>query len=141
MLRRSGKTARSGPADEGVGLDVSVHPELAVGVEQVKANFARYGLLDDRVEFLAGWFADTLAAAPIESLAVMRLDGDLYQSTIEALSALYPRLSPGGYVIIDDYNNVELKGCRQAVTDFRDAHGISEPVQEVDWTAVYWRRA
>ena len=81
------------PADE--GLDYTMHTELAVSVEQVRANFSRYGLLDDRVRMLPGLFSDTLAGAPIESIAVMRLDGDLYESTTDALRALYPRLSPG----------------------------------------------
>ena len=126
------------PAD--IGLDLTVYSELAVSVDQVKANFARYGLLDDRVEFLVGWFKDTLAVAPIERLAVMRLDGDLYESTMDALTALYPRLSVGGYVIIDDYNNAFFNACRQAVTDFRAAQHITEPLEEVDWTAVFWRR-
>ena len=111
---------------------------LAVSVEQVRANFERYGLLDDRVRFLEGWFKDTLPDAPIEQLAVMRLDGDLYQSTMEALEALYPRLSPGGFVIVDDHGAVE--GCRLAVRDFREANGITEPMEEIDWTGVFWRR-
>jgi O-methyltransferase len=113
--------------------------QLAVPLEEVRANFARYGLLDDRVRFLAGWFKDTLPAAPIERLAVLRLDGDMYGSTMEALEALYPRLSPGGYVIVDDFGAVPQ--CREAVTDFRAAHGIVEPVQWVDWTGVCWQRS
>ena len=124
------------PADAGV--DYTGHAELAVGVQQVRANFARYGLLDDRVEFLPGWFKDTLPSAPIDQLAVMRLDGDLYESTMDALEALYPRLSVGGYCIIDDYG--ALEACRRAVTDYRRAHGITEDIQPVDWTGAYWQR-
>ena len=127
------------PAD--TGLDLTVHPELSASVDEVKANFARYGLLDDQVRFLVGWFKHTLAVAPIEHLAVMRLDGDMYESTMDALTALYPRLSVGGYVIIDDYNNAYLEACRQAVSDFRAKENITEPMEEVDWTAVFWRRA
>ena len=81
-------------------------PTLAVSVEQVRANFSKYGLLDDEVRFLVGWFADTLPTAPIERLAVLRLDGDLYESTIVALRSLYPKLSPGGYVIVDDWGAI-----------------------------------
>jgi O-methyltransferase len=113
--------------------------ELAVPLETVKANFARYGLLDDRVRFLVGWFKDTLPVAPIERLAVMRLDGDMYESTMDALEALYPKLSPGGYVIIDDFG--ALENCRAAVADFRARHGITDPIQNIDWTGVYWRRS
>jgi len=128
--------AEAFPAD--LGVDYSGHAELAVGVRQVRANFARYGLLDDRVEFLPGWFKDTLATAPVDRLAVMRLDGDLYESTIVALEALYPKLSVGGYCIIDDYG--ALAACRRAVDDYRAAHGISEEILPVDWTGAYWRR-
>lgn len=113
--------------------------ELAVPLETVKANFARYGLLDDRVRFLAGWFKDTLPSAPIERLAVMRLDGDMYESTMDALTALYPKLSPGGFVIVDDYG--ALANCRAAVHDFRTRHGIDDPIRNIDWTGVYWRRS
>jgi O-methyltransferase len=124
------------PADD--GIDLSAVATLAVSRQQVEANFARYGLLDEQVEFLEGWFEDTLPAAPIERLAVIRLDGDLYQSTMDAISALYPKLSVGGYVIVDDYH--AFASCRKAVDDYRDAHGITEPVLAVDWTGVYWQR-
>ncbi len=110
---------------------------LAVSLEEVQRNFEKYGLLDDRVRFLKGWFNQTLPTAPIDRLAVMRLDGDMYGSTMESLEALYPKLSPGGYVIIDDYN---LPGARQATDDYRARNGIEEPIQVVDWTGVYWRR-
>lgn len=111
---------------------------LAVPVDQVKANFASYGLLDDQVRFLVGWFRDTLPTAPIDRLAVLRLDGDMYESTMDALGALYPRLSVGGYVIVDDYG--AIASCRQAVEDFRAQHGITAEIQRIDWTGVYWKR-
>jgi O-methyltransferase len=124
------------PADDGV--DWSNVSELAIPLEQVQENFRRYGLLDDHIRFLPGWFRDTLPSAPIEQLAVLRLDGDLYESTIIALEALYPKLSCGGFAIIDDY---ALPMCRQAVDDFRTEHGISEPLEQVDWSGVHWRRS
>jgi len=111
---------------------------LAVSLEQVKANFTAYGLLDDQVRFLVGWFRDTLSTAPIERLALLRLDGDLYESTMDALTALYPRLSVGGYVIVDDYGAME--SCRLAVEDFRSDQGITDTIHRVDWTGVYWQR-
>ncbi len=125
------------PADE--GHDLSHVATLAVTADEVRANFARYGLLDDRVRFLEGWFADTLPTAPIDEIAVLRLDGDLYQSTIDALEALYPKVSVGGYVIVDDYGGWEP--CRKAVDDYRDARGITDEIVAVDWTGVHWRRA
>jgi O-methyltransferase len=111
---------------------------LAVPQEKVAANFARYGLLDDQVRFLPGWFSDTLPTAPIEQLAVMRLDGDMYDSTMVALRSLYPKLSVGGYVIVDDYH--AIRGCKQAVDDFRAELGITDELHQVDWTGRYWRR-
>lgn len=123
------------PAD--AGLDWSHVDQLKVDVNSVRANFARYGLLDEQVEFLVGWFADTLPDAPIERLALLRLDGDLYGSTLDALEALYPKVSPGGFVIVDDYGGWE--SCRRAVDDYRATHGIDAPIHEVDWTGVWWR--
>ena len=128
--------AETYPADK--GDKHWTHPELAISVEQVRANFARYGLLDEQVKFLVGWFRDTLPAAPIDRLALIRLDGDLYESTMDGLRNLYPKLSPGGYLIVDDFGCV--KACKQAVTDFRAEHGITEPIREIDWTGVYWQR-
>jgi O-methyltransferase len=121
------------------GLDLYRYAELAVPLEEVQANFARYGLLDDQVVFLKGWFRDTLPSAPIERIAVMRLDGDLYESTMDALDALYDRLSPGGIVIVDDYGAIE--SCRAAVEDFRRGRGIGEPITRIDASGVHWQRA
>lgn len=114
------------------------HDYLAVSLEEVRANFERYGLLDEQVVFLKGWFRDTLPRVSTDALAVLRLDGDMYESTWDALVNLYPKLSAGGYVIVDDYKVVP--GCRTAVEDFRQTHGITEPIQEIDWAGVYWRR-
>jgi len=111
---------------------------LAVSLERVRANFEKYDLLDDQVQFLEGYFRDTLSHAPVERLAVLRLDGDMYESTMDTLNPLYPKLSPGGYVIIDDYARAN---CRQAVTDYREQHGIRDEIREIDWTGVYWQKS
>lgn len=111
---------------------------LAVSLDEVRTNFARYGLLDDQVGFLPGWFSDTLPSAPIESLAVLRLDGDMYGSTMDALDPLYPKVSPGGFVIVDDY---AFGGCRLAIDDYRAAHGIEEELVRVDDNGVFWRKS
>jgi O-methyltransferase len=111
---------------------------LAVSLEEVKRNFSRYGLLDQQVRFLKGWFRETLPTAPVERLAVLRADGDMYGSTIEILNALYPKLSVGGFAIMDDYGAVP--GCKAAVEDYRSEHGISEPIEKIDWTGAFWRR-
>lgn len=120
------------------GLHLNTFQELAVSLEQVQENFRRYGLLDEQVRFLKGWFRDSLPEAPVGRLAVLRLDGDLYESTMDALVSLYPKVEAGGYIIIDDYN--DIAACRQAVTDYRSAHRITEDIVKVDWTGVYWRK-
>jgi O-methyltransferase len=111
---------------------------LQVGLEQVKQNFRRYGLLDDRVRFLVGWFEDTLGRAPIERLSVLRLDGDMYSSTMQAIEVLYPKLSIGGFCIVDDYGNVP--GCRRAIHDYRNAHGIDADIIDIDGFGAFWRK-
>jgi hypothetical protein len=112
-------------------------PFLAISEEEVRNNFAKYGLLDDQVVFLKGWFKDTLPGIPAKKLALIRLDGDMYGSTMEALTSLYPRLSNGGFCVIDDY---ALEGCRKAVEDYRKKYSIEEPIHTVDWTGAYWRK-
>jgi len=109
---------------------------LAVPEDEVRRTFQLYGLLDDAVRFLPGWFADTLPTAPVEHLAVLRLDGDLYRSTLDALTHLYPKVSPGGFVIIDDY---AMASCRAAVEEYRAAHGIDAELVHIDLSAVWWR--
>ncbi|HUQ77176.1 MAG TPA: TylF/MycF/NovP-related O-methyltransferase, partial [Burkholderiales bacterium] len=95
--------------------------------------------LDEQVRFLKGWFRDTLPGAPVQRLAVLRIDGDLYESTMDALTHLYPKLQPGGYCIIDDYH--DIPACRQAVLDYRERHGIDEEIMTIDWSAIFWRKA
>lgn len=111
--------------------------ELQIGLEQVKHNFSKYSLLDDNVRFLKGWFKDTLPVAPVINLALLRIDGDMYESTMDALKNLYPKLSIGGYVIIDDFLN---ESCVKAVEDYRKMHEITEPIIEIDWTGVFWQK-
>lgn len=113
-------------------------PYLSVSQAQVQDLFERYDLLDDQVRFLTGWFRDSLPEAPVRRLAVLRLDGDLYESTWDALTHLYHKVSPGGYVIVDDYR--ALAACGRAVDDFRRGGGIHEPLIDIDQDAVYWRK-
>ena len=125
--------------DAPLDLSKEKFPQLAVSEETVRGNFEAYGLLDDKVHFLKGWFKDTLQDAPINTIALLRMDGDLYESTMDTLVALYDRVSLGGVVVVDDYGALEV--CRQAVDDFfadRD-----EPVPQmhrIDWTGVYFHK-
>jgi O-methyltransferase len=111
--------------------------ELAVSLQEVQANFERYGLLDEQVRFVEGWFKDSLPALADRDWALIRLDGDLYESTMDSLRNLYPRLQPGGFLIVDDFG---FDNCRAAVEDYRREHGISEPIERIDWLGAFWRR-
>lgn len=112
--------------------------QLKIPVEYVASVFQKYDLHDDQVKFLKGWFSDTLPNAPIQKLAVMRLDGDWYESTMDSLRNLYPKLSQGGFVIIDDYG-LPL-GCRRAVDEYREEHKIGEPIQWVNHQVIFWKK-
>ena len=111
---------------------------LAISLEQVHANFERLHLRDDQVRFVKGWFKDTLPALGGERWAVIRLDGDYYESTIQALNSLYPNLSKGGWIIVDDYHSFDA--CREAVGDYRAEHGIGTEITGIDHSAVMWQR-
>ncbi len=119
-------------------FNLYIHPELSVSQAQVKHNFELYNLLGENVHFLEGWFADTLPTAPIEKIAVLRCDGDLYKSTMNILENLYPKLSPGGYCIIDDYSQ---SPCALAVETYRKRMGITDPEIGLETTGVYWRKS
>jgi O-methyltransferase len=124
------------PAD--AGSNFHTYQQLAVSLERVRENFRAYGLLDQQTKFLKGWFRDSLPTAPIRQLALMRLDGDMYESTMDALVNLYPKLSHHGYVIVDDYYVVSA--CKAAVHDYCDANGIHPEIMEIDGVGVYWRK-
>jgi len=113
---------------------------FAASLEEVQQNFRAYELLDDQVMFLKGWFKDTLPKASVEQLAVLRVDGDYYESTMDAFTHLYPKLSIGGYAICDDYGEDSWTYCRRAVDEFRDLSNISDPVVHVDSRCIYWQR-
>jgi hypothetical protein len=119
------------------GSDFSDRSFITVSQEEVAENFRRFGLLDENVRFVKGWFGQSLPTAPINKIAVLRMDGDLYVSTTDTLNNLYHKISPGGYVIVDDYYS--WPGCRQAVDEFRAEHGITAPLQDIDPHAVFWQ--
>lgn len=113
--------------------------ELRITREVVINNFKKYNLWDDSIHILEGWFKDTLPMAPIEKLSLIRLDGDMYESTLDGLVNLYPKLSKGGYLIIDDWGAVP--GCRKAVLDYRQEHGINDEIINIDWTGIFWKKS
>ena len=124
--------------DQNLNLSKENYPFLAVSLDEVKELFTRYDLLDDNVIFLKGWFKDTLSVAPIEKISLLRLDGDLYESTMDALNPLYHKVSSGGYVIVDDY--FSCPPCFQATNDFRKNHNIHEEMVSIDNQSAFWRK-
>jgi hypothetical protein len=110
---------------------------LKVSLDEVRRNFEKYGMLDSQVEFVQGWFKDTLPTIPVSQVAILRLDGDMYESTMQCLQSLYPRVPIGGFVIIDDFG---LPPCSHAIIDFRKANSIADPLIDVDHMAVFWQR-
>ncbi len=119
-------------------LNLCDYKILAVPLEEVKVNFRSYDLLDEQVRFLEGWFKNTLPQAAMQKLAVLRLDGDLYESTMDTLTSLYPKLSIGGYVIVDDF--LAIPSCRKAVMIYRESNGINDQIIAIDHYSVYWKK-
>jgi O-methyltransferase len=118
--------------------DQAGNPYLAVSLGEVQENFRSFGLLDSQVKFLKGWFKDTLPSPPFEKLAVLRLDGDMYESTMDVLRNLYDKVSHGGFIIVDDYHSWPT--CKRAIDEFRVQREIRDPILEIDGAGVYWRR-
>lgn len=119
-------------------IDFSAWKHLAITEDEVKNNFQLYGLLDDQVKFVKGYFKNVMPTLSINTISILRLDGDMYESTIQCLDALYPKLSIGGYAIIDDYGAVEA--CAEAVHDYRKKHTITEEIIKIDWSGAYWKK-
>jgi len=105
----------------------------------VARNFAGYNLLSSQVKFVKGWFSDSLPKLKdeIKQISILRLDGDMYESTIVALENLYPKLSVGGYVIVDDYG---LPNCRKALEDYREFHNIDDEFITIDNSSNYFQK-
>ncbi len=124
--------------DHGCDMSKNVQPYLNISLEEVQELFERYDLLDDQVRFLKGWFRDTLPTAPIKKLALLRLDGDLYESTMDALENLYAKVSPGGFIIVDDY--FTFLQCQEAIDEFRARHNIRKKLVRIDDQSMFWRK-
>ncbi len=124
------------PADSGDRLHRFA--ELAVSRGEVEANFRRFDLLDEQVTFVEGWFRDTMPRFPADRIAVLRLDGDMYESTYLPLHHLWDRVSPGGTIIIDDYH--VMPACRLAVQDFIARHSCRVDIQEIDGLGVFFTK-
>ncbi len=130
-------TPESGGYSQDRGDTLHSYGYLAVSKNDVQKRFYEYGLLDQQVVFLEGWFSESLPTAPIDELSILRLDGDMYASTMDVLTTLYSKLSAGGFCIVDDFT---LEGCRKAIEEFRSTHGIMSPLIPIDPYSVYWQK-
>lgn len=105
-------------------------------VENVKKNLAKFGF-GARYKFHEGWFQDTLPVTETGPIAMLRLDGDLYESTKVCLEHLFKKIVPGGCMILDDY---PLAGSRKAWEEYCAANSLKlEPVIACDTGAAYFR--
>jgi hypothetical protein len=103
-------------------------------LDEVRQAISRFGLLDDKIEFVDGYFQDSLKSLEGKRFSIVRLDSDSYDSVETSLEYLYPLLSQGGFLIVDDWH---LPGCRMAVMEYRSQLGIKDEVHEWDGNA-YW---
>jgi O-methyltransferase len=123
---------------EDTTMNLHEYEMLSASQEQVMANFVRYGMLDDHVKFIKGFFSESLPPLRGHPWSLIRLDGDMYESTMVALQNLYPTLSPGGFAIIDEYSHI--LECRQAVDDYRWKNDITEDIYSIDSQGAFWRK-
>jgi cephalosporin hydroxylase len=103
----------------------------------VRDGFHRFGLLDERVRFLQGPMDATLADAPIEQLALLRVGRRLAGDIGAVLDRLYDKVAPGGFVIVDDFGE---RSCRKAVKAFWTRRGIKPTHERIDGSAMVWRK-
>jgi hypothetical protein len=134
-----GLPAPRSEVDEGLDFTEERQPWLAASLESVQDNFRTYDLMSEDVRFIRGWFSESLAPSEVTNIALLRVDADLYESTRDVLLALYDRVTPGGFIIVDDYH--AFTACRTAVDEFRAERGIADPLRRVDWTATYWQKS
>ena len=131
-------TAMLGPIRDGRLKSTGVS-SCAIGT--VKKNMQKWGIDPSLLVYHEGWFQNTLPvdAPGIDSIALLRLDGDLYESTKVCLDHLYPKLSYGGWCVIDDY---ALEGCRRAVHEYLSGIGEQPEITKVpgEWSVVYWQK-
>lgn len=137
-------------ADSFEGLPKPEHPEddgdhhhtmkfLQVSLDEVKDNFAKHQALNENVVFLKGWFSDTLTNNNnIKKLCILRMDGDMYKSTMDVFDSCYDKVEKNGFIIVDDYSAV--RGCQRATIMFRENKNIATPLTHIDGCAVFWQK-
>jgi O-methyltransferase len=136
----------SSPTDKDVAVDGQTALELMstarkddpttalcyASIDDVKSGMLSTGYPAARMHFVKGNVEDSIPAYAPETIAILRLDTDWYESTRHEMAHLFPRLVRGGVLIVDDYGH--WKGCRQAVDEYLEANGISLLLNRVDYT-------
>jgi cephalosporin hydroxylase len=112
-------------------------PRFSTDLNTVREAFARFGLLDGRVVFLQGPSSRTLSEAPIEKVALVRIDGHDPEEIEATLEAVYDKVTLGGFVVVDDYGAPE---CQAAVDRFRSERGVIDRLERIDWSGAWWRK-
>lgn len=113
---------------------------LKVSIDTVTQNFEMYEALDEKVVFLKGWFKDTLPNNnQIEKLCILRLDGDMYKSTMDVFDSCYDKVVAKGFVIVDDYGTTR-NNCQIATEDFRKKRNITKPFIRIDNSGIFWQK-
>jgi len=108
---------------------------LSVSLKDVQKNFRKFNLETPNVIFKEGWFSDTLPSIT-EPVAILRIDGDTYQSTLDTL-LLEPQVPVGGFLIMDDW---AIETSRKAFLDYFKGKVTESDVIPVDSLSVYWRK-
>jgi len=134
------------PRSSNIGTQGDFTSSRLIFENNLEANGLGNSTTNPQIKVLQGWFNETLPSAPIQQIAFLRLDGDIYVSTMDALTSLYDKVVPGGYIYVDDYGS--YIGCANAVNEFRQKHGIKEhmhPISECDgcgkYEASWWQKA
>ena len=117
--------------------------ELSSSLQSFYHNLAHFNVSTHRLRVVKGWFSDTLPPAGLQRIAFLRLDGDLYNSTMEGLVHLEPLVAPGGYVYVDDYG--AFRGCGAAVDQYLASRGLAPtlnllPNRYNRVQALWWRK-
>lgn len=101
-------------------------------LDAVKKTLLDTGYPESQFRFVKGKVEETLHNEAPEQIAILRLDTDWYESTRVELEVLFPRLVPGGVLIIDDYGH--WQGCRRAVDEYFAENNIKMFLHRVDYT-------
>ena len=126
----------SGKFHQDSGDDHYVHKELAIPLDEVKNNFSKFKCLDNNVIFIKGLFGYTLPKnEQIKEISLLRMDGDMYESTYDVFHSCYDKLVDKGVCIIDDYC---LKGARECTHDYRNEKNITDKIETIDRCGIYW---